>query len=135
MSPPPRTCARLRRAATAVSSYRSPRMATDFEAEGLLEGLDGDAGEARGDLLTGLETRGGPLEELRAAWDEGRLALLPLERALAPPGERFTFEQMAEHAELDPEFLANLTRALGPPMPDDNEAIFTERDLEAARTV
>ena len=110
-------------------------MATDFEAEGLLDGLDGDARDARRHLLTDLETSGVPLEELRAACDEGRLAVLPLERALAPPGERFTFEQMAEHAALDEEFLAELVRALGLPMPDGGEAIFTKADLDAARTV
>lgn len=110
-------------------------MATDFEAEGLLEGLDGQARDARLRLLEQLDADGVPLDELRDACAEGRLALVPLERALAPPGERFTFQQMAERAELEPEFLANLTRALGLPMPDDDEAIFTERDLEAARTV
>src|SRR4051794_6446035 len=72
---------------------------------------------------------------MREACAEGRLALLPLERALAPPGERLTFADMAERAELDPEFLKKLVRALGLPIPDDNEPIFTERDLDAARTV
>ena len=110
-------------------------MATDFEAEGLLDGLDGEARDARVRLLEQLEADGAPLGELRSAVDEGRLALLPLERELAPPGERFTFAQMAQHAELDTDFLANLTRALGLPIPDNDEAIFTERDLEAARTV
>jgi adenylate cyclase len=110
-------------------------VATDFEAEGLLDGLDGDARDARLHLLEKLDADGVPLDELREAADEGRLALLPLERALAPPGERLTFAQLAERAELDPEFLANLTRALGLPIPDDNEAIFTDQDLMAARTV
>ena len=110
-------------------------MATDFAAEGLLEGLDGDARDARLRLLEQLEQDGVRLDELRAAVSEGRLALLPLERVLAPPGERFTFEEMAERADLDAAFLADLTRALGLPLPDDDEAIFTEQDLEAARTV
>jgi adenylate cyclase len=110
-------------------------VATDFEAEGLLEGLDGAARGARLRLLEQLEQDGVSLEELRAACEEGRLALLPLERTLAPPGERYTFAQMAERAELDEEFLANLVRALGLPMPDGDEPIFTEHDLEAARTV
>lgn len=116
-------------------TYRSPALATDFEAEGLLEGLDGDARAARLRLLEKLEEDGVPLDELRDACNEGRLALLPLERALAPPGERFTFADMAERAELEQEFLANLTRALGLPIPSDDEAIFTEADLKAARTV
>ena len=110
-------------------------MATDFESEGLLDGLDGDARDARRRLLEQLEQDGVPVDELREAVAEGRLALLPLERALAPPGDRFTFAQMAERAELDPAFLGDLTRALGLPIPDDNEAIFSEPDLKAARTV
>jgi adenylate cyclase len=110
-------------------------VASDFEAEGLLEGLDGEAREARRRLLEELEESGVPLEELRDAAEEGRLALVPLERELTPPGRRFTFAEMAERAELDPEFLAHLTRALGLPLPEDDEPIFTEQDLEAARTV
>jgi len=110
-------------------------VATDFAAEGLLDGLDGDARDARLRLLEKLEADGVPLDELREACEEGRLALVPLEHALAPPGPRFTFDQMADRAELEPEFLANLTRALGLPIPDDGEAIFTEADVEAAVTV
>ena len=110
-------------------------MASDFAAEGLLEGLDGDARAARQRLLERLEQEGVLLDELRGAVAEGRLALLPLERVLAPPGERFTFEEMAAHAQLDPAFLADITRALGLPLPEDDEAIFTEQDVEAARTV
>ena len=110
-------------------------MATDFAAEGLLEGLDGAARDARLRLLEELEHSGVPLDELRQASEEGRLALVPLERELTPSGERFTFAEMAERAELDPEFLEQLTRALGLPLPDGDEPIFTEADLEAAKTV
>ena len=110
-------------------------MAIDFEAEELLEGLDGEAREERKRLLDELEREGFSLDEMKEACAEGRLALLPLERELAPPGERFTFKEMAERAELDEDFLANLTRALGLPMPDDDEPIFTEHDVSAARTV
>jgi adenylate cyclase len=110
-------------------------VATDFAAEGLLDGLDGDARDARVRLLEHLEQDGVPLEELREAVAEGRLPLVPLERALTPPGERFTFGEMAARAELDPGFLGDLTRALGLPIPDGNEPIFTEPDLKAARTV
>src|SRR4051794_41694342 len=110
-------------------------MAADFEAEGLLDGLDGGARESRRKLLEKLEADGVPLDELRAATAEGRLALVPLERSLAPPGPRYSFSEMAEKAELDPEFLAALTRALGLPMPDDEEPIFTDADVEAAKTV
>jgi len=113
----------------------APTMATDFHAEGLLDGLEDDARESRLRLLEELESQGVPLDELRAATAEGRLALVPLERALAPEGERFTFDEMAERADLDPAFLADLTRALGLPIPDGGEAIFTQADLDAAKTV
>jgi adenylate cyclase len=125
--------AQPRKVVTGISVPAS--VATDFEAEGLLDGLDGPARDARRLLLEKLEADGVPLAELRAASDEGRLALLPLERELAPPGERFTFAELADRAELDPEFLAKLTRALGLPIPSDNDAFFTEPDLMAARTV
>ena len=49
----------------------------DFEAEGLLEGLDGEAREARERLLAELVDDGVELEELRTAVAEDRLALLP----------------------------------------------------------
>jgi adenylate cyclase len=110
-------------------------VAVDFAAEGLLDGVEGDPREARLRLLEELEREGVPLEELRAACEEGRLALLPLDRALAPPGERFMFAEMAERAGLEPSFLADLTRALGLPLPDDDEPIFTDADLKAAQTV
>ena len=126
----------LRKAATTLSSYRSPQVATDFEAEGLLDDLEGDARDARRRLLEKLEEDGVGLDDLRQACAEGRLALLPVERALAPPGPRFTFSQMAEKAELDPKFLADLTRALGLPLLlDESEPTFTTADVEAARTV
>jgi len=110
-------------------------VATDFQAEGLLDGLDGDARDARVRLLEALEADGATLDEIREASGEGRLALLPLERALAPPGARFRFAEMAERAGLEPEFLERLVRALGLPIPADDEAIFTEADVEAAATV
>jgi adenylate cyclase len=118
-----------------TSSYRSAPMTTDFQAEGLLDGLEGDAREARRRLLEELEAGGVGLDELRQAVQEGRLALIPLERELAPPGPRYTFQEMAERAELEPDFLAHLTRALGLPMPEEGEALFTEADVDAARTV
>jgi adenylate cyclase len=111
-------------------------MATDFEAEGLLEGLDGEAREARRRLLEELEASGTPLDELRQAVAERRLALLPLEQALERPGPRYTFAELAERSGLEPDFLTALIRALGLPLPqDEDEAMFTDADVEAARTV
>jgi adenylate cyclase len=111
-------------------------MATDFEAEGLLEGIEGEeARKARLDLLCNLEDEGVPLDELRAAVEENRLALLPVERVLSGEGRRYTREEVADEVELDVELLIRLWRALGQPEIPSGEAVFTEDDLEAARAV
>src|ERR671924_5326 len=49
----------------------------DFEAEGLLKGTRGNTREARRELLEQLLADGVPLEDLRRAVEEDRLALLP----------------------------------------------------------
>ena len=66
------------------------RAAIDFEAEGLLDGPRGRGASRAGcGLLEQLSADGVPLEELRAAVEEARLAVLPVEHLLA--GEpRFT---------------------------------------------
>ena len=109
-------------------------MAIDFEAEGLCDGLDGSAREARLRLLEDLSAEGFELDELRSAAGESRLALLPLERVLEGEGRRYTAEQMAELSGQNPELLDQAWRALGVPEPQPGEVAFTEDDLEGART-
>ena len=70
----------------------------DFEAEGLLEGLEGDVRKSRLRLLTELADDGVPLDELRTAVAEDRLALLPVERVLGGGEERLTAAEVAERA-------------------------------------
>jgi adenylate cyclase len=104
----------------------------DFEAEGLLDGVEGKAREGRRELLQALADDGVSLEELRRAVEEDRLALLPVERALA--GEyKYTRKEVAEKAGLPIEFLARELRALGLPVPPDDEVALTEEDLEEAK--
>jgi len=105
----------------------------DFAAEGLLDELDGEARDARLDLLRGLATEGVSLEELREAVSAGRLALLPVERALAGDGRRYTAREVAEIADIDLEQLRRFSAALGVPYTDPDEPRATEADLEAAR--
>ena len=62
---------------------RSAMAEIDFESEGLLEGVEGRAREARLKLLRELADEGVPLDELRVAVEEHRLALLPVERILS----------------------------------------------------
>jgi adenylate cyclase len=108
-------------------------MAVDFEAEGLLEGTEGRAREGRLKLLGELDEAGVPLEELRAAVEEGRLALLPVERALEGEGERYTLKEVAEDAEIPMDYLARQRQALGLPVEDPGERAATEADLDDAR--
>jgi adenylate cyclase len=105
----------------------------DFEAEGLLENLDGKAREARLALLRDLADAGVPLDELKRAAEENRLVLLPVERVFESGAERYTAAEIAERAGLDAEFLGRLLQALGAPIPDDEDRAYGEGDLEAAR--
>jgi len=105
----------------------------DFEAEGLLEGVEGVAREARLELLEQLGADGVSLEELHEAVAAGRLTLLPVERALAGDGPRYTPRQVAELSGLDLDLLQRFSAALGVPYGDPDEPSATEADLDAAR--
>ena len=105
----------------------------DFEAEGLLDGLEGEAREARLALLEQLASDGVSLEELREAVGAGRLTLLPVERALAGAGSRYTPREIAEMSGLDLDLLQRFSAALGIPYADPDRQDRTEADLEAAR--
>ncbi|HEU4707241.1 MAG TPA: adenylate cyclase regulatory domain-containing protein [Solirubrobacterales bacterium] len=105
----------------------------DFEAEGLLEGVEGAPREARLELLQELAAEGCALEELKDAVAAGRLTLLPVERALAGEGPRYTAHEIAELAGLDLDTLQRFSSALGVPYTDPDERRATNADLEAAR--
>src|SRR4051794_9680431 len=106
----------------------------DFQAEGLLDGVDGDAREARRDLLEQLSEDGVTLEELKRAVSENRLALLPVERVLAGDG-LYTARQVAEISGLDPAFQERQLRALGLAIGDPDELRFNDEDVEASKAV
>ncbi|HKQ18022.1 MAG TPA: adenylate cyclase regulatory domain-containing protein [Solirubrobacterales bacterium] len=105
----------------------------DFEAEGLLEGVEGEAREARLKLLGELAGDGVPLEELRDAVAAGRLALLPVERTLIGEGERYNSREVAEKSGVDLEVLQRWNRALGIPNPDPDDEVLGDADLDAAK--
>ncbi|MDQ2939193.1 MAG: adenylate/guanylate cyclase domain-containing protein [Actinomycetota bacterium] len=105
----------------------------DFEAEGMLEGLEGEAREARLALLQELTDDGVPLEELKQAVAEDRLALLPVERVLRGEGERYTIEQVVEGSGVPIDLFRRQRRALGLPLPPEDEAAFTDEDIEGIK--
>jgi adenylate cyclase len=105
----------------------------DWEAEGLLEGLEDERARAgRRALLDELYADGVPLEDLRRAVHEDRLVLLPVERVLASEA-RYSAREIAERSGLGLEFFQANRRALGLAVPDPDERVYGEEDLEAAR--
>jgi adenylate cyclase len=107
----------------------------DFEAEGLLDGLEGKARGARRALLEQLAADGVSVAELREAVAAGRLTLVPVERALAGEGPRYTPREVAEISGVKLGLLQRSNAALGVPYPDSDVRALSEADLEAARRV
>jgi adenylate cyclase len=106
----------------------------DFEAEGLLEGLEGEEREARRELLEQLSDAGVSDEELKKAVEEDRLALLPVEQALSGDAE-LTSAEVAERAGVSEDFVRRHRRALGLPLTGEDQRAFTEEDVEAIGNV
>jgi adenylate cyclase len=104
----------------------------DFAAEGLLDGLEGDARAARVELLQRLLDSGVGLDELRTASASGLLLFLHAERVIAGV-PRYTAREIAERAGIPHELLVALRRAHGLPVPDADAAVFSEVDIEGGR--
>ncbi|HEX8120647.1 MAG TPA: adenylate cyclase regulatory domain-containing protein [Solirubrobacteraceae bacterium] len=98
----------------------------------LLDGLEGEAREARQRLLARLRDDGVSEDELRRAAAEERLVLLPVERALRGDA-RYTGEEMAQRADIDVDVLARVRRAAGLPFVADGEPGYGEGDVEVSR--
>jgi adenylate cyclase len=103
----------------------------DAEAEGLLAGLEGDERAARKKLLEHLADDGFSVEELAKAVDENRLALLPVDRVL---GGTYTAKEVEEQTGLPAELMARIRRLEGLPQPGPDDRVFSDEDIEAARS-
>jgi adenylate cyclase len=93
--------------------------------------MEGEARAARLALLEALHDDGAGVDELREAIDEGRLALLPAERALGATGT-LTPRQVAEMTGVDLAALEAVRRAAGLPLPPPDEPALGELDLMGA---
>ena len=102
----------------------------DFSA--LLEGSHGDQREARRELLERLYADGCTLEELEAATASGRLPLLPVERLLARR-RRHSMADAAFAAGLSHAFTERNHRSLGLPLPEHDEPVYDDDQLENLR--
>jgi adenylate cyclase len=106
----------------------------DWDAEGLLDGLEGRDRQARIAVLHDLHADGVPLAELRRAVAEDRLMFLPVERALGEKPQ-YSARDVAERSGLDYDLLTLQWQALGLPVADPDEVAYGERDLEAAKRI
>ena len=108
-------------------------MSIDFEAEGLLDGVDGrGAREARLALLRELSEAGCTLEQLKEAVAEDRLPGLPLELVFTR-GLRFTLSDLIDELGFDEGFIRRNYLALGLPVPRLDEPALDEEDMESWR--
>jgi adenylate cyclase len=106
----------------------------DFLAEGLLDGLQGEQRAERLALLESLVKDGVSLAELRRATATGTLMFLPAERVIGG-SERYTLAEVAERSGASEEFLLAASRAMGLPIRDEDEAVYTESDLEVMQLI
>jgi adenylate cyclase len=106
----------------------------DFAAEGLLDGLDGQAREERATLLRQLAEEGVPLSELRRSTAAGSIVYLPADRVIVG-SERYTAAEIAAASAVDADFLIAARRAMGLPIPEQDEAVYTTAELESARMI
>jgi adenylate cyclase len=106
----------------------------DFEAEGLLKGLEGAQREERLALLEKLGAEGVPLSDLRRTTATGTIMYLAADRVIVGT-ERYTAAEVAELAGVEQEFLVRVRRAMGLPIPDSDEPIYTAAELESARMI
>jgi adenylate cyclase len=106
----------------------------DFEAEGMLDGLDPEARAARIRLLTELYIEDGvDLQTLKEEIEANRLALLPADIVLGRTSEKYTPNEIAELAGMPVSDFQNLIAAVGLPRPNPDQRRFDEADLMAAR--
>jgi adenylate cyclase len=106
--------------------------AIDFAAVGLLDGLEGEQRAERLTLLENLAAEGMGLADLRRATENGTVMLLPAERVIAGSA-RYTAEEVTERTGVELTFLTALRRAMGLPIPEPDERVYTDADLEMAQ--
>jgi adenylate cyclase len=103
----------------------------DFEAAGLLDGLEGEDRAARERLLRRLVEEGFTSKDLEAAVAEDRLPLLLVERVLVG---RYSANQLAERTSLSAAQLLRIRRLLGLPDASPDDVVFGEEEIKAAES-
>jgi adenylate cyclase len=108
--------------------------AADFEAAGLLDGLEGAGREARLRLLRALDDAGLELDQLREAHAEGLMVFQLAELEVTGP-QTLSQREVAERSGLELDLLQRLRRSQGLPTPDPDARVFGEGDVELSATL
>ena len=108
-------------------------MADDDFAD-LLDGLEGEAREARLRLLRDLTADGCPEDDIRQAVAENRLALLPVDRVLQAE-RKYSVEDLARESGLTVEQLMAARRAFGLSNSEPDVKLWDDTDLEVAEAM
>ncbi len=103
----------------------------DFATRGLLDGLDGEERSQREQLLTRLAADGFGLDDLTRAVAENRLALVLVDRVL---GGTQTAREIEQRTGLPARILIEIRRLQGLPEPGADDRVFSDEDVEAARS-
>jgi adenylate cyclase len=103
----------------------------DYAEAGLLDDLKGADRDARIKLLDLLTEEGCSDQDLIDAVKEDRLALLLVERRLAG---RHTARELEEITGVPADVLVRMRRQLGLPAPSPDERVFSDEDIEQARS-
>jgi adenylate cyclase len=75
-----------------------------------------------------------PLSELRRASDNGTVIFLPADRVIIS-GKRYTATEVAERAGVELDFMERVRRVMGLPIPEPDEAVYSEAEIESAQMV
>jgi adenylate cyclase len=102
-----------------------------FDDEQWLDGLEGSEREQRRKLLQLLADDGFSEQDLQVAVAENRLALLPVDRML---GGTYTAREIEQRSGLPATVLVRMRRRIGLAEPGVDERVFSEADVEAARS-
>jgi adenylate cyclase len=106
----------------------------DFAAEGLLDGLEGEARAERLALLEQLAGEDVPLSELRRTTASGTIIFLAADRVIVGD-QRYTAAEVSELSGVELDFLVAARRAMGLPIPEPEEALYTDAEVESAARI
>ena len=102
----------------------------DFDALGLLEGLEGEAREERTELIEWLLDRGFSIDHVCGS--AAAPLMLPASKVLGDDGDYVSAREVCETTGIELQLLQRLQRAIGLPIDDPDAAVLLRADGEAA---